>query len=70
MILEAGLAFLGLGLPLSWGTLLLAGQANLLTGAWWLTVFPGLAIALVAVSFNLLGDGIREALDPRGGRTP
>lgn len=65
VILEAGLAFLGLGVPLSWGTLLLAGQANLITGAWWLTVFPGAAIALVAIAFNLLGDGLRDALDPR-----
>lgn len=67
VILEAGLAFLGLGVPLSWGTLLLAGRANLITGAWWLSTFPGLAIALVAVAFNLLGDGLRDALDPRQG---
>ncbi|HSG49970.1 MAG TPA: ABC transporter permease [Longimicrobiales bacterium] len=67
VILEAGLAFLGLGVPLSWGTLLLAGRANLITGAWWLSTFPGLAIALVAIAFNLLGDGLRDALDPRQG---
>jgi peptide/nickel transport system permease protein len=65
VILESGLAFLGLGVPLSWGTLLLSGQANLLTGAWWLSVFPGVAIALVAIAFNLVGDGLRDALDPR-----
>lgn len=65
IILEAGLAFLGLGVPLSWGTLLLAGQATFLTGGWWLTVFPGAGIALVAIAFNLLGDGLRDALDPR-----
>lgn len=67
VILEAGLAFLGLGVPLSWGTLLLAGRANLITGAWWLSTFPGLAIAAVAIAFNLLGDGLRDALDPRQG---
>lgn len=65
VILEAGLAFLGLGVPLSWGRLLLSGQANLMTGAWWLSLFPGAAIALVAISFNLLGDGLRDAMDPR-----
>lgn len=65
VMLEAGLAFLGLGVPLSWGSLLLAGQGTLLTGAWWLSVFPGLAICAVAVSFNLLGDGLRDVLDPR-----
>jgi len=70
VILEAGLAFLGLGVPLSWGTLLLAGRANLVTGAWWLSAFPGVAIALVAIAFNLLGDGIRDALDPRQGSGP
>lgn len=65
VILEAGLAFLGLGVPLSWGGLLLDGQGALMTGGWWLAVFPGLAISLVAASFNLLGDGLRDLFDPR-----
>lgn len=65
VILEAGLAFLGLGVPLSWGRLLNSGQANLMTGAWWLALFPGGAIAAVAIAFNLLGDGLRDAMDPR-----
>lgn len=68
VILEAGLAFLGLGVPLSWGSLLLAGQGALVTGGWWMAVFPGLAISAVAISFNLLGDGLRDYLDPRLGR--
>lgn len=68
VILEAGLAFLGLGVPLSWGSLLLDGQGSLVTGGWWLAVFPGLAISAVAISFNLLGDGLRDVLDPHLGR--
>ena len=64
VILEAGISFLGLGMPLSWGTMLRDGQGFVL-GAWWLATFPGLAIAAVAISFNLLGDGLRDALDPR-----
>ena len=67
VILEAGLSFLGIGVPLSWGALLRDGQQRLLGGAWWLAFFPGVAIALVTVSFNLLGDGLRDALDPRQG---
>ncbi|MEJ2539043.1 MAG: ABC transporter permease [Gemmatimonadota bacterium] len=65
VILEAGLSFLGLGVPLSWGSLLRDGQQRIFAGAWWLAVFPGLAIAWVTVAFNLLGDGLRDALDPR-----
>ena len=66
VILEAGLSYLGLGVPLSWGAMLRDGQSYVLN-AWWLSTFPGLAIVVVAVSFNLLGDGIRDALDPRQG---
>lgn len=69
VILEAGLAFLGLGVPLSWGGLLLAGQGALVTGGWWLALFPGLAISAVAISFNLLGDGLRDVLDPHLARS-
>ena len=67
IILEAGLSFLGIGVPLSWGALLRDGQQRFLLGAWWLAVFPGVAIALVTMSFNLVGDGLRDALDPRQG---
>ena len=67
IIAEASLSFLGLGqqppAP-SWGSMLNAAQ-RFLTQAPWLAVFPGLAIFLVVLSFNLVGDGLRDALDPR-----
>lgn len=61
VLLEAFLAFLGVGLPpdqVSWGTLLL--QARGKPDAWWLTVFPGLAIFITVLSLNLLGEALRE----------
>jgi peptide/nickel transport system permease protein len=64
--LESGLAFLGLGVPPpapSWGNMIAEGR-EALVNAPWIAVFPGLAIVLVVVSTNLLGDGIRDALDP------
>ncbi len=67
IVLEAGLSFLGLGVQpptASWGTMVADGRDNLL-GAWWISTFPGLAIVLVVLSFNLAGDGLRDALDPR-----
>jgi peptide/nickel transport system permease protein len=67
IILEAVLSFLGLGIQpptASWGIMVADGRSNLL-GAWWVTTFPGLAIVLVVLSFNLVGDGLRDALDPR-----
>jgi peptide/nickel transport system permease protein len=69
IVLEAGLSFLGLGVPVatpSWGTMVDHGRAYLLD-AWWVVTFPGLAIVLVVLAFNLLGDGLRDALDPRQG---
>ncbi len=68
IILEAGLSFLGLGVQPpypSWGTMVADGRNNLL-GAWWLSTFPGLAIVFTVLCFNLVGDGLRDALDPRG----
>jgi peptide/nickel transport system permease protein len=67
IVLEAGLSFLGLGVQPptpSWGTMVADGRNNLL-GAWWIATFPGLAIVLTVLSFNLAGDGLRDALDPR-----
>ena len=68
IIAEAALSFLGLGqqppAP-SWGSMLNAAQ-RFLTNAPWMAVWPGLAIFLVVLSFNLVGDGLRDALDPRG----
>ena len=70
IIAEASLSFLGLGqqppLP-SWGSML-NGAQRFLSQAPWLAVFPGLAIFLCVLSFNLVGDGLRDALDPRGRR--
>lgn len=64
---EAGLSFLGLGVqePIpSWGSIVYEGLTYLRTAPWY-TLFPGLAIALTVLGFNLLGDGLRDALDPR-----
>ncbi len=68
ILLEASLSYLGLGVQIptpSWGNMLQDGQRELLFGAWWLTLFPGLAIFLTVLAFNLMGDGLRDALDPR-----
>ncbi len=73
ILLESGLSFLGLGVqpPVpSWGNILTAGK-DYITQAWWLTLFPGLAIFLTVLGYNLLGDGLRDLLDPRlSGTTP
>jgi peptide/nickel transport system permease protein len=68
IILESSLSYLGLGVVIptpSWGNMLQDGQKELLAGAWWLTLFPGLAIFIIVLCFNLMGDGLRDALDPR-----
>lgn len=68
ILLEASLSYLGLGVQIptpSWGNMLRDGQSELLFGAWWLTLFPGLAIFITVLAFNLLGDGLRDAFDPR-----
>jgi len=65
----AALGFLGLGLEpgtAEWGSMLSSGRETLIEGTWWITVFPGLAIFLFVLSINLVGDGIRDALDPQG----
>ena len=49
----------------SWGTMLSDARRYLLLGAWWLVVFPSVAIAIAVLSFNLMGDALRDALDPR-----
>ena len=65
ILFEASLSFLGLGDPNvpSWGQLL--AEANLRRSAWWMSVFPGIAITIMVVGFNLIGDGMNHALDPR-----
>jgi peptide/nickel transport system permease protein len=67
IVLEAILSFLGLGVQepvASWGRMVAGGRDHLL-GAWWVATFPGLAIVGAVLAFNLAGDGLRDALDPR-----
>jgi peptide/nickel transport system permease protein len=67
ILTESALSFLGIGVQPptpSWGNMLTAGKDNL-EYAWWLSVFPGLAILVTVLGYNLLGEGIRDALDPR-----
>lgn len=67
ILIEAGLSFLGLGIQPptpSWGYMLATGR-EFITLAWWLTTFPGLAIFMTVLSWNFIGDGLREAFDPR-----
>ncbi len=68
IIIEASLGFLGVGIPPpmpTWGNMLADSLNAGLIPPWWLVLFPGGAITLTVLSFNLLGDGIRDALDPR-----
>ena len=65
---EAALSFLGLGMPVtkpSLGTLIRSGYDLMFAGAWWVTVIPGLVLVLLLISVNVLGDGLRDRLDPR-----
>ena len=68
IILEAGLSFLGLGVPSptpSWGGMIADGRGEILLDAWWLSTFAGLAIVFTVLAFNVVGDGLRDAFDPR-----
>ncbi|CAN5511442.1 ABC transporter permease [soil metagenome] len=70
IISEASLSFLGAGVPPqqpTWGNMLRDGQ-SLLQQAWWMAVFPGVALFVTVLALNLLGDGLRDALDPRSHR--
>jgi len=66
ILTEAGLSFLGLGDPnvISWGQMIQIGQ-RYMNVAWWMVVFPGLALLLLVAAFNLCGDGLNYALNPR-----
>jgi peptide/nickel transport system permease protein len=67
VVLEAALSFLGVGIRppnVSWGTMLADGR-DYLTDAWWLTTFPGMAITVIILGINLVGDWTRDLLDPR-----
>ena len=66
ILTEAGLSFLGFGVPptiVTWGSVLADARGNV--SAWWLAVFPGIMIFLSVLCYNLVGDGLRDALDPR-----
>ena len=68
IIIEATLSFLGVGAPItapSLGTLIRIGNDFLFSGEWWITVFPGAMLVLIALSVNLLGDWLRDALNPK-----
>lgn len=67
LLIESALSFLGLGVPppaISWGGIIAGGRAYLLEG-WWVAALPGLAIVVVVMALNFLGDGLRDLLDPR-----
>jgi peptide/nickel transport system permease protein len=68
-ILEAaGLSFIGLGIRVpraEWGVMINMGLQYIVSGQWWITFFPGMAIALTVMGFNLIGDGLQDVLDPR-----
>ena len=68
IVAESTLSYLGVGLPPtqpSLGTLIRIGNDYLFSGEWWITIFPGLMLVLIALSVNLLGDWLRDALNPR-----
>ncbi len=68
IIAEATLSFLGVGMPPtqpSLGTLISEGQNYLFSGEWWITVFPGIALIVMVISVNLVGDWLRDALNPK-----
>jgi len=72
ILLEAGLSYLGVGLDPptpSWGNIIQDFNATEIATRWWIAFFPGMAIVLTVMAFNVLGDALREALEPRGMRS-
>jgi len=68
IVTEATLSFLGVGVPVtqpSLGTLIRVGNDFLFSGEWWITIFPGTALVVMVLAINLLGDWLRDALNPR-----
>ena len=68
VLVLAGLSFLGLGAPFGyaeWGAMIYQGQDYVVVGYWWMILFPGLAILMFVLAFNLMGDGLRDVLDPK-----
>jgi peptide/nickel transport system permease protein len=69
IVTEAALSFLGVGIPpptADWGQMISAAEAQYQYGAWWYLVFPSVALLITTLAFNILGDGVRDAFDPRG----
>jgi peptide/nickel transport system permease protein len=68
LLLTAGLSFVGAGIrppTAEWGTMIAEGAANMITGQWWISLFPGLALGIAVLGFALAGDSLRAALDVR-----
>jgi len=64
----AGLSFIGLGVrppTAEWGIMVAEGASYIVSGQWWLVLFPGVALMLAVFTFNLLGDGLRDIVDPQ-----
>ena len=69
IVAEASLSFLGVGIPAptaDWGQMIADSQSVYQYGAWWYLVFPSLALLITTLAFNIFGDGVRDAFDPRG----
>jgi peptide/nickel transport system permease protein len=69
IVAEASLSFLGVGIPpptADWGQMISEAQNYYTNGAWWFLVFPGIALIVTTLAFNIFGDGVRDAFDPRG----
>lgn len=71
IVAEASLSYLGVGIPPptpDWGSMIADSQTVFEYGAWWYLVFPSLALLITTLAFNIFGDGVRDAFDPRGGQ--
>ncbi len=69
IVLEASLSFLGIGIPpptADWGQMIDESSAYYSNGAWWFLLFPSIALLITTLAFNIFGDGVRDAFDPRG----
>jgi peptide/nickel transport system permease protein len=69
IVTEASLSFLGVGIPpptADWGQMISSAQGFYQYGAWWFLVFPSVALLITTLAFNIFGDGVRDAFDPRG----
>ena len=69
IVTEASLSFLGVGIPpptADWGQMISDSQTVYQYGAWWFLLFPSIALLITTLAFNIFGDGVRDAFDPRG----